>query len=170
MAKRQFKLRDPQEGELSSAYLHCKDGPTRTRLQAVRLYGCGYALEDVLGITGCSRSSLMDWCRNYRAHGIDGLVDRRNGGNHRKLFAEQVADLHDRLHRYTPSDLLGPEKGAYWCVETLKEIVKQFYGVVYRRRASYHQLFKRCGFRYERSVDAYVPCAVGFQEPMRQAV
>ena len=97
MAKRRFKLSDVQESALYGAYVQCKDGPTRTRYQAVRLYGGGYALEEVIDITGCGRSSLMDWCRTYRKYGIDGLVDQRNGGNHRKLSAEQIADLRDRF-------------------------------------------------------------------------
>lgn len=172
MAKRRFKLSDAQESALYGAYVQCKDGPTRTRYQAVRLYGGGYALEEVIDITGCGRSSLMDWCRTYRKHGIDGLVDQRNGGNHRKLSAEQIADLRDRLHHYAPSDVLGPEAGAYWRVDTLKAAVEQFYGVVYRRRASYHRLFEGCRFRYERSVDAYLPdltaAVIDFQEPIRR--
>jgi hypothetical protein len=42
MAKRKFKLSEKEANELLSAYQQTKDGPTRTRYQAVRLYGLGY--------------------------------------------------------------------------------------------------------------------------------
>ncbi len=69
MARRQFQLNPEQVKDLMQAYLGCKDGPTRIRYQAVRLYGTGYPLPEVLEITACSRISLMEWCRKYRAGG-----------------------------------------------------------------------------------------------------
>ena len=66
MATRRFTLTETQRSELRLAYDHCKDGPTRTRLQAVRLYGSAYPFAQVQEITGCSRTSLMDWCRRHR--------------------------------------------------------------------------------------------------------
>ena len=90
MANRQFTLTEEQAQELFNAYDGCKDGPTRTRYQAVRLYGTGYPEKEVEAITGCSRSSLMNWCRTYREQGIAGLVDKRKGGNRAKLTATQI--------------------------------------------------------------------------------
>ena len=84
-----------------AAYLDCKDGPTRTRFQAVRLYGTGYPTKEVMEITGCNRSCLMDWCRQYRADPIAGLVDKRVGGNHRHLTPAQIESLDMCLHQYT---------------------------------------------------------------------
>lgn len=43
------------------AYELCKDVGTRTRYQAVRLYGEGYPEAEVEAITGCARASLMEW-------------------------------------------------------------------------------------------------------------
>ena len=157
MPKRQFRLSAAQQSELLSAYLHCKDGPTRTRYQAVRLYGCGYALNDIIDITGCSRTSLMEWCQGYSKDGITALVDKRSGGNHRKLSAQQIAELRGCLHRYTPAQLFGLEAGRDWTIDTLKRAVEQLYGVIYRTHTSYHQLFRRCGFSYQRRAQVYKP-------------
>src|SRR3712207_6169976 len=89
MAKREFTLTDAQEASLQQASLRTKDGPTRTRYQAVRLYGLGYPVPQIQEITGCSRTSLLDWCRLYRLRGVPGLVDGRRGGNRAKLTSAQ---------------------------------------------------------------------------------
>ena len=85
MAKRKFKLTKAEQKELLQAYRHCKDAATRTRYQAVRLYGEGYAEAEIEQITGCSRTSLMEWCRAYREDPSQGLVDKRVGGTRAKL-------------------------------------------------------------------------------------
>jgi hypothetical protein len=72
VARRKFQLSEEQVRELTSAYRYGRDGPTRPRLQAVRLYGTGYPVNEIMEITGCSRTSLMEWCRAYRDEGVDG--------------------------------------------------------------------------------------------------
>jgi hypothetical protein len=67
MAKRKFKLTEAERKELLRAYRTCKDADTRTRCQAVRLYGEGLSEVEIEQITGGSRTSLMEWCRAYRA-------------------------------------------------------------------------------------------------------
>ena len=131
MATRRFHLTEEQVKELTNAYTHCKDGPTRTRYQAVRLYGTGYPVKEVIGITGCSRTSLMDWCRIYRTEGVVGLVDKRKGGNRDRFTEQQIAELTTQLRSYTPADLFGETAatadGQFWTVEDLQRMVQQWY-------------------------------------------
>src|SRR5262245_57625646 len=105
MAKRQFKLTEAQENELKWAYSQCQDGQTKIRYQAVRLYGQGYSVKQIQEITGCSRPSLMEWCRAYQQYDTAGLVDKRNGGNRAKLSSLEIEQLQDQLHSYTPGQL-----------------------------------------------------------------
>jgi hypothetical protein len=63
MARRKFQLTDAEQNALLGAFQASRDGPTRTRYQAVRLYGLGYSVTEIMHITACSRSSLMGWCR-----------------------------------------------------------------------------------------------------------
>ena len=79
--KRHFQLAEQQQQELMVAYDKCADGPTRTRLQAVRLYGSGYPVETIQEITGSPRRTLLRWCRQYRLQGATSLADKRLGGN-----------------------------------------------------------------------------------------
>jgi len=155
MAKRKFTLTEAERKELLQAYRACKDAATRTRYQAVRLYGEGYPVNEIEQITGCSRTSLMEWCRAYREDHSQGLVDKRAGGNRAKLSKLQIEELQQMLHQYTPKERLGPKvsttNGQFWSVEDLALIVREQYGVEYQSRTSYTQLLHLCGFSYQKT-------------------
>ena len=155
MAKRKFILTEAEQKELLRAYRVCKDAATRTRYQAVRLYGEGYAEDEIQEITGCSRTSLMEWCRAYRGDPSQGLVDKRVGGNRAKLSKLQLEELQQTLHQYTPQERLGSKAsrvdGQYWSVEDLVQVVRERYGVEYQSRTSYIQLLRQCGFSYQKT-------------------
>jgi transposase len=159
MAKRKFQLSEDQVREVIAAYSSCKDGPTRTRYQAVRLYGTGYPTKDVTQITGCSRITLMEWCRNYSAQGIAGLADKRVGGNAARLTHSQIYDLKTRLHTYTPAQLFGKSAattdGQFWTVADLRRAIEQWYGVSYHSPSSYLRYFDICDFSYQRPDKVY---------------
>jgi transposase len=152
MAHRTFTLTQAAARALHAAYQATDDGPYRTHLQAVRLYGLGYSTDEISWITGAARSSLMEWCRAYRDGGVGALTDHRRGGNSAKLTAEQVADLSNKLRLYTPRSLFGPqaasEDGQAWTVDDLRQAVKDWYGVRYQSTVSYYTLFARCAFSY----------------------
>jgi len=159
MAKRSFHLTQEQERELQGAFETTKDGATRTRIQAVRMYGLQYTVAEIQRLTGCAWSSLMDWCRAYREQGIAGLRDHRRGGNRAKLSAQQLETVRERLLLYSPRDLLGPNTqtatGQHWTVEDLAQAVQRWYGITWESRTSYHVLFARCGFTYQRTEKVY---------------
>ena len=140
---------------LQRSYLQTKDGPTRSRYQAVRLYGSGYSVAQVIDITVCSRTSLMDWCRLYRRMGLAGLVDGRIGGNRAKLTSAQQQQLCANLQQYTPRQLFGAEtatpSGQFWTVPDLKRAVVHWFGVTWNSHSSYLNLFAACGFSYQRT-------------------
>jgi transposase len=96
----------------------------------------------------------MDWCRIYRTAGIAGLIDKRKGGNRERFTEQQIAELTTRLRIYTPADLFGQTAatadGQFWTVEDLQRIAHKWYSVQYKARGSYHRLFARCGFSYQR--------------------
>ena len=159
MATRKFQLNEREINELKRAYQQTRDGQTRTRYQAVRMYGQGYAVAEIRELTGCGYSSLMEWCRTYREGGVEALVDKRRGGNRAKLEPGQVAGIREYLHEYSPSMMFGSEAstatGQFWTVEDLARLVQEKYGVSWQSRTSYHALLHRCGFSYQRSEKVY---------------
>jgi transposase len=159
MPRKRLKTTEAQDKELQRAFRDEQDGATRIRYQAVRLYGQGDAVGEICWITGCSRTSLMEWWSKYRRQGPDGLRDHRDGRNRAKLRPSQLADLRERLDLYTPRDVLGPHthtaSGQHWTVEDLARAMQNWYGISWKTRASYHTLFARCGFTYQRTEKVY---------------
>ena len=159
MARKRFEITEQQEQALQEAYRQTKDAATRTRYQAVMLYSQDYPVAEICQITGCHRNSLMEWCRKYRQQGVAGLTDRRGGPHRAKLSAEQLEALRQKLEMYRPHDVFGPEShtvgGQHWTVEDLADAIHRWYGVVFESRSSYHGLFARCGFTYQRTEKVY---------------
>lgn len=159
-ARRSFQLTEQQIQELMAAFSKSADGPTRTRLQAVRLYGCGFPVADIAEISGCTRRSLLRWCQRYQHSGVAGLRDRRLGGNRAMLSDTQLEEVSDKLRHYRPIDVLGPERvatasGQHWTVPDLQQALQQWQNVSYQSRSSYRALFQRCGFSYQRSAKVF---------------
>jgi len=159
MGIRKFTITEKQEQELFKEFLQSKDGPFRTRCQAVRMYGKGYSVKEIRTLTGCSHTSLMEWAQVYRSQGVIGLKDKRLGGNRAKLSAAQRDDLKAKLLQYTPAQLFGPQAatsdGQFWTVEDLHQAIQRWYGVAYRGRNSYTELFARLGFSFQRPAKVY---------------
>jgi transposase len=159
MTHRRFELSDAAASALLAAYHASRNGAHRTRLQAVRLYGIGYSVPQIVEITGCARSSLMEWCAAYRAHGIDALADHRRGGNSAKLTASQIAELSSKLRLYTPRSLFGPQAasadGQAWTLDDLRRAIQEWFGVSYQSATSYYTLFARCGFSFHRPAQVF---------------
>ena len=159
MAKRKFILTKEQDQELKAAYHQCQDGQAKTRYQAVRLYGNGYQVAEIQEITGCSRPSLMEWCRAYRQAGVVGLVDRRQGGNRAKMSAEQLAHLQQQLGGYTPRQILGAKNcygsGEFWSIPDLARLLVRNYGITYKSASSYRDVFIRCDYSCQRPGTQY---------------
>lgn len=171
MTKRRFSLTKSQVRELTDASASCRDEATRTRYEAVRRYGTGHCAREVMEASNCSRTSLMAWCSKYEAEGIQGLTDKRAGGNRAKLVERQIEDLRRRLRTYAPAALLGATEiagdGRFWTVSALRKAVQRWYGVRYKSPSSYHRLLDLCGFSYHRRSRAYKPrvvgCGVGYE-------
>jgi len=159
MRTRPFRLSDEQANALQAAYLHCQDADTKIRYQAVRLYGLGYAVEQICDICVCTPRSLLRWCRTYKEGGLAALVDHRQGGNRAKLGPEQIEAVQNQLHRYTPAQLLGRDDctgdGPFWTVTALATLLERDYGVVYQSPTSYRELLAKCDFSYQRPAKQY---------------
>ena len=101
----------------------------------------------------------MEWCQKYRQHGVEGLTDHRGGQRRAKLNTEQLEDLGHKLALYRPRDRFGPDthtaSGQYWTVEDLARAIEGWYGIVWDSHSSYHRVFTRCGFRYQRTEKVY---------------
>lgn len=153
MAERKFILNEQDVQALRARYMQSKKGATRSRYQAVWMYGTGYPVTEIEKLVGCSRSSLMNWCRTYQQRGTEGLEDERLGGNNHKLTGAEREELKVRLQSYTPAQVFGPQaatlEGQFWTVADVQQAVEHWYGVTYRSLNSYRQLLVSSGFSYQ---------------------
>lgn len=152
--ERLLKLTEDETQALEQAQHHTTHRATRMRFLAVRLYGTGRPMEEVVKITGYTRSNVKHLSKSYRANGIDGLRDKRTGGNRSKLKHHQLKELRDRLHSHTPAEIFGKEAaspdGRFWTTHDLARGLQEWYGVTYRSQSSYVDMLTRCGLSYER--------------------
>lgn len=159
MKPRTFRLTEGEARELQMAYQYCQDAKAKTRYQAVRLYGTGYTVAQIVDICGCAPRNLSNWVRAYRQRGLTALLDHRQGGNHARLTPEQIEAVQNQLHRYTPAGLLGRDHclsdGQFWTVPDLARLLKRDMGVVYESQTSYRTLLQKCGLSYQRPAKQY---------------
>lgn len=153
MAIRKFYLTKREICELSEAIHQADLCAYRSRLEAVLLYGTGCSVSEITRKCDITRSSLLNWCRDYKKDGVHALEDRRQGGNNSYLETWQYVQLKKKLTAYTPADIFGRNcataDGKYWTVEDVYRAVRTWYQVVYRNRKSYHNLMERLGFQFD---------------------
>jgi transposase len=154
MAKRQFELTEGEVRCFRQRERQTRDVHELKRLQAVRLYGTGRSIADILAIVDTSESSIRQWAQHYRETGFEALRSKWQGNNAKKLNDEQRADLRKRLHQGSPESWrISP--GQFWTVSDLEVAVRQWYGVTYRSWRSYMNLMHECGFSYQRAEKRY---------------
>jgi transposase len=159
MAKRQFILTEQEINKLRQAEGQTENVQELRRLQAVRLYGEGKPVQEIMDVVGGSWRALMDWCHRYREEGVAGLASKYQGQNAAKLTGQQRGDLAERLNQYRPDQVIPAEmrlsQGKFWTISDLKIVVKEWYGVVYQSDTSYRSLLHTCRFSRQKPESRY---------------
>lgn len=154
MRTRALKLTDTEVAALKQAEQQTKRPSELRWMQAVRLFGSGMAVEQVMEVTGLSERTIQRQAARYREAGVEGLRERRVGGNRALLTAEQRAEIAEKLHQYRPVDLKVSQR-EYWTVSDLAVVVERWYGVVYQAVDGYYDLLRVSGFSLQRSAKVY---------------
>jgi transposase len=159
MAKRQFTLSETEKAAVVQAEQATRDVRELKRLQAVRLYGTGEAVQTIQKLVGCGPVSPSQWAMDYQRGGLAGLRSKWQGGNANKLSAAQRADLVKKLEQYSPEQVIAPdrrqERGPFWTLNDLSIVLEQWYGVCYRSQTSLRGLLKGCGLSYQKVERVY---------------
>ncbi len=144
MAKRVFQIPPAEEQVIQQILDVCTDDPTCNRLQAILWYARGKTPAEITASLGCSRSSIMSWCQAYRMAGVNGLMNRRLGGNNARLNPAQLDELSKRIQASKPREVFktrtATPEGEIWTIQDLYRAIRMWYGVVYRSRSSYYKL------------------------------
>src|SRR5215470_12211980 len=104
MAKRQFELDETELRQLRAREQQTERVAELKRLQAVRLYGSGLGMAQLVNMVGCAESSIREWVQDYKREGLVGLASHyaHSAQNASKLTAAQRTEVHARLHEYRP--------------------------------------------------------------------
>lgn len=119
---------------LEKAFKKAKKRREIFRLQALLLLTQGYKRKEVSKMARVSLCALGNWVVKFRKHGVDGLCDKNQPGNHRKLTVLQKEELKTLITTKTP-DQMGLED-KFWSPDLLSQLIRKKFNVVYRREAS----------------------------------
>jgi len=140
MAKRQIRLSETEITAFGQAEQATRDVHELKRLQAVRLYGMGEAVQTIQKLVGRGPVSPCQWAMEYQRGGMAALRSKWQGGNGNKLSGAQRADLVKKLEQDSPEQLIAPDKrperGPFWTLSDLSMVLEQWYGVRYRSQTS----------------------------------
>lgn len=125
------------------------------RVQSVLLRKKRKSYQEILQSTGASEASVKRWHADFNKGGIDGLrTQKRLTSPNAKLTKVQKDSIKNIITGHKPQEY--GYSGDFWSVASLKQLVRDQYGVVYKTAVSYYQLFSYCGFSYQKAeyVDA----------------
>ena len=123
-------------------------------MQAVRLFGTGEALANIVRVVQASERTIGRWVKRYQDEGLVGLARRAQPGNHRTLSGEDWTAVVQVLKDSTPETAELSER-VPWTVVDAAALVKERYGVVYVGRSRYHALLHAAGLSFQRAIKVY---------------
>jgi len=104
------------------------------RLQALLLLTQGYRRKEVSKMTRVSLCALGNWVSKFKKHGVDGLCDKNQPGNHRKLTVLQKQELKSLITTNFPDQL--NLEGKFWTPKLVSQLIGSKYQVSYLQEAS----------------------------------
>jgi transposase len=114
-----------------------KDARLLLRVQIVRLAKQGQTAPQISQLLSLSRRQVQHWVRQYNAQGLDGLADRRRGGNQRRLSDAQEQQIQDYLDQQAQDPHAGVRRA-----EDLRAWIQQQFGKLYSLPGLYNLLHR----------------------------
>lgn len=119
---------------LEKAFKKAKKRREIFRLQALLLLTQGYKRQEVSKMVRVSLCALGNWVSKFKKHGVDGLCDKNQPGNHRKLTVLQREELKTLVTTQTPDQLNLEDK--FWTPKLVSRLIRSKYQVSYLQEAS----------------------------------
>jgi putative transposase len=117
-----------------------KNARLRIRLQTIILAMQGYTAPQIVEVLGVSRRPIQEYVYRYNRDGLEGLKDRRCGGNHRHLTDEEERQISVYLNRTAGDPRQGVRRG-----EDLRRWIERQFGILYSINGIY-ELLHRLGY------------------------
>ncbi|GHT12621.1 hypothetical protein FACS1894170_07650 [Planctomycetales bacterium] len=101
---------------------------SRRRFLAGELIEKGFDVDEIVEITGASRSSVFRWKKAIRQTGIQALARKGHSGNTARLSGEQIAELKDIIEKGAKSYGFQNER---WDSKRIAKVIKEKFNVIY---------------------------------------
>ncbi len=129
--------------------------------QGVRLYACyqvslGKRPQELESIYETSFKSICNWVHRLNEGGVDALVDKVKPGRNTRLDGTTLAAIKTVLLTQKPDDY--GYNSASWTGPLLIELIKQQYGVVYKK-AQIYNILKKLGLTFQKAKGIYPEAA-----------
>ena len=132
---------------LEKAFKKTKKRREIFRLQALLLLTQGYKRKEVSRTVRVSLCALGNWVSKFKKHGVDGLCDKNQPGNHRNLTVLQKQELKTLITTKTPDQL--NLEGKFWTPKLVSQLIRSKYQVSYLKEAS-RRLLHRFGLSFHK--------------------
>ena len=117
-----------------------KDHRTQMRLLAI-VKASELSIGEVSSFLSVSRNTVARWIKNFRDHGVEGLIDRPRGHNPSKLNNKHKSQISQWLTTQKNSD----GEHVYWTLKKIQFEIKKEFGVSISQTPLWHHL-RNMGF------------------------
>lgn len=145
--KTEIKLTDHQQEELLKVKKQNQSSTIRDRAHAVLLRAKGKKIKEIAEILFKGETFVKEAIKTYQEKGILGILDYGKGGNNKKLTKEQKEKLRKLLEK-EPKEYGFNQ--SFWSIDLLKVFVQRQFNVTYQSDQSYCDLFRYCGFSFQK--------------------
>lgn len=132
---------NPAIQEIKAAMRTNKDLRMHERYQIILMHLHGVPHDEISKITGRSLSSVYNYLKAYREHGLEGLKMEYSTGRPRKLTEEQEQQVYNTVAEKTPTDVGFPAK-MNWTSPLVRKWIEQEYDIRYSDRGARELLYR----------------------------
>lgn len=153
MNKQQIKLIAAQIDELKSLQFSRKSSKEEfQRTLAILLIDENSSCDIIYNMTGFKRTYASHLRKKYIKYGLNALLDKVK--NYKKLLTKgQIVSLFKMIRTTNPMDYGIESK--YWSVPIVAQLIKEFYGVIFKSKTSICLIFKEIKFTYHKPDTVY---------------
>ena len=135
-----YKINEKQIQEIKEARKTINDKKADKRLRAVQLRGEGLKDKEIAEILETTSDTVSYWVRLYVKEGLNGLLPKKRGGNHRNMTFEEEEEFLSQFYEKA-------EAGEIVEVSEIKKAYAEKIGFETKSHSHIYDILKRHGWR-----------------------
>lgn len=140
-------LSQEQKQELLKVKKQNQSSVIKDRAHTILLRDQGKKIKEIANVLFRSETFVKESIKSYLSGGIFSIQKHHKGGNSKKLTKEEKEELKKMLEK-EPKEYGFNQ--SFWSIDLLKIFVEKQFKVFYKSNQSYYDLFKYCGFSFQK--------------------